>query len=162
MPSLEIKRISCFFAAIIATRNGTDGSNFHVWNTIWFGLLRCLATGWLASLPMAAYQCSPNFALKVFQFLRYKACHIYCLRYSTRNGRRCTWNGSWSIVSDNDTCHFLTINPERELRTRVVRSIHIHGTHKFIFTIAVVWGSSSMRTKMGPNYANLFVGFVEK
>jgi hypothetical protein len=27
------------------------------------------------------------------------------------------------------TCHFLTINPERELRTRVVRSIHIHGTH---------------------------------
>ncbi len=33
VPSLEMRRISCL-AAIVATRNGTDGSNFHVRNAM--------------------------------------------------------------------------------------------------------------------------------
>ncbi len=32
--SLEMTRISCFFAAIVATRNGTEGSSFHVSNAM--------------------------------------------------------------------------------------------------------------------------------
>ena len=34
VPSPKKRRISCFFATIIATRNGTEGSNFHVGNTV--------------------------------------------------------------------------------------------------------------------------------
>jgi hypothetical protein len=30
VPSLEMRRIPYFFAAIIATRNGTEGSNFQI------------------------------------------------------------------------------------------------------------------------------------
>ena len=35
------------FAAIIATRNGTEGSNFHIRNTV---IVKVSAKGWFASL----------------------------------------------------------------------------------------------------------------
>ena len=34
MPSLEIRDVSCFFAAIVTTRNGTENTNFHIRNTV--------------------------------------------------------------------------------------------------------------------------------
>lgn len=44
------------FLVILPTRNGIEGSSFHIWSTV-IGLLKCLgslATGWLASSPMKA------------------------------------------------------------------------------------------------------------
>ena len=34
VPSLEIRDISCFFAAIVTTRSGTESTNFHIRNTV--------------------------------------------------------------------------------------------------------------------------------
>ena len=61
MPSLEMRRISKSFATIVACRNETRGSNFHI---MLDPVLKCLATGWLASLPMTARRWSPNLVLK--------------------------------------------------------------------------------------------------
>jgi hypothetical protein len=73
------------FAASVATRNGTEGSNFHIWNTV------------IASIKkQAGYHCQwlhadshQTLSSKVFQFLQYKACH--CMRCRRWDGRRCTW-----------------------------------------------------------------------
>jgi hypothetical protein len=51
------------FVAILSSRNGTEGT-LSVSETLSMPVLKCLATGWLASLPMAARRCSPNFVLK--------------------------------------------------------------------------------------------------
>ena len=62
------------FATIITTRNGIEGSNYHIRNTM-MPLLKCLATGCFAQWLVTAQRCSPNLGLG-FQFLQYKACYI--------------------------------------------------------------------------------------
>jgi hypothetical protein len=58
--SLEMRRFSCRLPAIVASRNGTEGSNFHIWNTV-IATINCLTTGSsVASLPMTARRCSPR------------------------------------------------------------------------------------------------------
>jgi hypothetical protein len=51
------------FAVVVASRNETEGPNFHIWNTV-IDNIKILATGWLALFPMTARQCLPNHVLK--------------------------------------------------------------------------------------------------
>jgi hypothetical protein len=51
------------FVAILSSRNGTEGT-ISISETLSMPVLKCLATGWLAPLPMAARRCSPKFVLK--------------------------------------------------------------------------------------------------
>ena len=74
--------------AIISTRNGTEGSNFHVRYTMTAPLLKYLAIGLFALLLVTARRCSPNLVLK--DLFKCKACNIYCMIYSISGRKRWT------------------------------------------------------------------------
>ena len=77
VPSLEMRRISCLLRLSLPTlRLPEMGQRTRIFMSEiqWLPELKCLATGWLASLAETARRCSPNLVLNnVFQFLQYKA-----------------------------------------------------------------------------------------
>ena len=62
VPSLEMRRISCLLRLSLLPGMGQRARIF-ISETQWLPLLKCLATGWFASLLVTARRCSPNLVL---------------------------------------------------------------------------------------------------
>ena len=143
------------FAAIIATRNGTDGSNFHIRNTMTaivevsgnrlVCIVACDRATVLPNLVLKHLPVSSKFILTMDVKSLYTVIPYHGLRALK---------------------FFLDKRPNQEPSTSVlVRLAELVLTlNNFSFDGEHYQQISgvAMGTKMGPNYANLFVGFVEK
>ena len=59
VPSLEMRRISCLLRLSLLPEMG-QRARIIISETQWLPLLKCLATGWFASLLVTERRCSPN------------------------------------------------------------------------------------------------------
>ena len=117
---------SCILWLLLQPEMG-QRARISITETLELPVLKCLATGWLASSPMMRADAHQTLSSKIFQFLQYKEFHIY----SRRDGRwevhvkSClTWHwdfGAKMVLAESitsqvlhlakKTCHYVTTNP---------------------------------------------------